>query len=294
MSFIPAIIDLELTNRCNLDCAMCPRIMQKMRLGDMSREILDGVLDEVLEWPGRIFRLHGIGEPLMAPQFRYAVERIKADPRGHRIDLVTNGQLLDREMTRFLLRHAVDTITVSVGAATEEAYRAVRGGRHFEKVVRNAVGAIDERDRRGAPTKIEVQLVRVPPADAQEQAFIDFWSRFDVTIEVWRDINRGRRAFDDVLTLDRPPCEMLRDYTVVCWEGRVGICCVDVPRFHIVGDVTQESLQQIYNGKRIQSLRDLHERRETSLMPLCVDCSFRDGKHIAYSCNVFRAKQGDN
>ena len=85
MTVIPEIVDLELTNRCNLDCVMCPRVMQKIRMGDMSRQLLDRVLDEVLEWPGRTFRLHGIGEPLLAPQFRYAVQRIKADPRGHRI-----------------------------------------------------------------------------------------------------------------------------------------------------------------------------------------------------------------
>jgi hypothetical protein len=288
MSCFPEIIDLELSNRCNLSCAMCPRLPQNARSGAMSVELLDRLLDEALALPGRTFRLHGSGEPLLAPTFKHAIERITAAPGEHGVSLVTNGHLLDREMIRFLLSHQVRQITVSIGAATAASYQKVRSSPNFDKVVKNAIHLIDERDRRGSPTVIDVQLVRVPPADVETEAFVQFWSRFNVVIEIWHDVNWGRRALGVPATLDLPPCERLWDSTVVCWDGRVALCCIDCYRLHVVGNVASASLREVYNGLILSAIREMHRQRQATCLPLCVDCSFRDGKHIAFSANVLK------
>ncbi|MEM6531067.1 MAG: radical SAM protein [Myxococcota bacterium] len=288
MKHFPTVIELELSNRCNLDCIMCPRLPQTLNMGDMSEALLHRVLGEALDVPGRIFRLHGIGEPLLSPLFRPAVERIKSDPGDHRIELLTNGHLLSRDMVRFLVRQEVDDVTISVAAATAESYLEVRRSKKFDRVVRNTVRLIDERDRTGADMRISVQLVRVPPADQEVDAFVDFWSRFDVVIEIWHDMNWGRRAFGAPATLDLEPCQHLWRHSVVCWDGRVGICCVDSARMHVVGNANQSSLREVYNGPEIEALRDIHRRRETYKMPICVDCSYRDDRHIAFLSNVSR------
>lgn len=286
--FFPSVIELELSNRCNLDCVMCPRLPQKLHLGDMERGLLDEVLDETLAVPERFFRLHGIGEPLLSPHLHHVVERIKGHPGEHGIELITNGHLLNRETARFLLRQQVDEIMVSVAAATPQGYEAVRKSTKLDLVVKNVIRLVDERDRMHAPTEIAVQLVRVPPVDGEVDAFVDFWSRFDVRVSIWHDLNWGRRAAAKPATLDLEPCRHLYEYTVVCWDGRVGICCVDAGRWHVIGDVNQASLREVYNGKVMTALRDLHQRRATTLMPLCVDCSFRDASHVAFEANVMR------
>ncbi|MBI5511757.1 MAG: radical SAM protein [Deltaproteobacteria bacterium] len=286
MSCFPTVIDLELSNRCNLACVMCPRLPQNAHSGAMRVELLDRLLDEAFRFPSRIFRLHGSGEPLLAPTFEHAVNRITTAPGEHAVHLVTNGHLLDRSMARFLLSHAVPQVTVSLGAATRETYEKVRSSTHFDEVVKNVIHFIDERDRRGSPTVIGVQLVRVPPADAEAEAFVAFWSRFDVVVEIWHDVNWGRRALDAPVTLDLPACERLWDSTVVCWDGRVALCCIDCYRLHVVGNVQNATLHQVYNGPSLEDIRDRHRRHATERLPLCVDCSFRDGNHIAFSANV--------
>ncbi len=291
MPHFPSILDVELSNRCNLDCVMCPRLPQKMHAGDMAPALLDRVLDEALAVPERTFRLHGIGEPLLSPLFAHAVERIKSDAGGHRIELVTNAHLLDRERARFILRQGVDNVTLSVAAFTAETYRAVRQSTRFDRVQRNAIRFIGERDRMHAPTHIEVQLVRVPPADREVDAFIDFWARWDVTVEIWHDLNRGRRATGQPPLAAMTPCHHLYDYTVVCWDGRVGICCIDAARLYVVGNANQHTLAHIYNDARITAIRALHATGDTSRMPICVDCSFRNQEHIAFSANVHRTGQ---
>ena len=284
----PLIFDLELSNRCNLDCVMCPRMPQKLHMGDMERSLLDKVLDEALAVPGRRFRLHGIGEPLLSPHFEHAVERIKGAPLDHVVELITNGHLLNRERVRFILRHEVDQVIVSVAAATAAGYEAVRRSTKFDLVVRNTLRLIDERTRLGAPTKVIVQLVRVPPVDREVDAFVEFWRRFDVEIELWHDLNWGLRVTHTPATLAHPPCPHLDTYTVVCWDGRVGICCVDAGRLHVIGNAATESVRDIYNGAVMQNLRAIHQRGTLYEMPICIDCSFRDGSHVAFAGNVHR------
>ncbi|MEL6546405.1 MAG: radical SAM/SPASM domain-containing protein [Myxococcota bacterium] len=289
MSLFPEIIELELSNRCNLDCVMCPRLPQKLNMGDMDRALLDRVLDESLAHPRRTFRLHGIGEPLLSPHFRHTVERIKNTTGEHRIDLITNGHLLSKDTGRFILRQEIDRLTVSVAAATPETYAVVRKSKKLDLVLKNTIRLLDEKARTGAATEVVVQLIRVPPADQEVDAFVEFWSRFDVTIEIWHDLNWGRRAFGAAPTLEFPPCEHLYRYSVVCWDGRVGICCVDASRMHVVGHLEKESLREAFNSQRMQAIRAIHERQETFHMPICVDCSFRDERHIAFSANTSRS-----
>lgn len=288
MELFPKTIELELSNRCNLDCVMCPRLPQKLNLGNMSEALITRVLDECLAYSERTFRLHGIGEPLLSPAFRDTVSRIKGSPGTHRLQLITNGHLLSRDTARFILRREVDRITVSVAAASAASYEAVRKSKQFDRVVRNTIRLIDERDRMGSQSTIAVQLVRVPPADQEVDAFVDFWSRFDVDVEIWHDLFWGRRALGEPATLDLPPCRELYEYSVVCWDGRVGICCVDGARLHTVGHLERQSLKEAFNGPIINAMRRAHEARDTTPMPICVDCSFRDGRHVAFESNVYR------
>ena len=182
----------------------------------------------------------------------------------------------------------MDRVTVSVGAATAATYKAVRQSAAFDRVIHNTIRLIDERDRVSTPTLIEVQLVRVPPADLEVEQFVDFWSRFDVTIGIWHDFNWGRRSLGTPPTLELAPCARLWDSTVICWDGRLVLCCIDCLRLNVVGNLAVQTLTEAYNGVCLESIRDLHRRSLTYLLPLCVDCTFRDGNHIAFSSNVHR------
>lgn len=83
-------IELELTNRCNADCVMCPR--QDLRpLGTMTPEVLEGSL-ALIEGSGAGVILQGIGEPTLYPELPQTIRHIRALlPAGAPILMVTNG-----------------------------------------------------------------------------------------------------------------------------------------------------------------------------------------------------------
>lgn len=285
MGELPVHIEIELTNRCNLACVMCCQRPTGDQRGDMEPHLLSRILEETLPFPRRIFTFHGVGEPLLSGQLRPAVTSVKESPNRHTTLIVTNGVLLDARMRRLLLTTGVDAIRVSVGAMTPEAYEQVRGSRQLSRVVANTLRLVEDRDLVGARTQIGVQLVLVPPADLEVDSFIEFWSEVDVEIEIWRDFRSGRPP-----GAPRPPgvCRHLQDSTIIGWDGRVSLCCIDAERKYVLGNVADQSLEQIYNGPAMQQIRDAQARGDYGSIPLCAACAYRDESHIVMRANRFR------
>jgi radical SAM protein with 4Fe4S-binding SPASM domain len=80
----------------------------------------------------RFFRLVG-GEPFLHPAFREVVHYIKA--KGCRLDIISNGTLIDEEMARFLVSERVDRVRISIDGL-EEIDDFYRGKGAFSKTMK--------------------------------------------------------------------------------------------------------------------------------------------------------------
>lgn len=152
---------VEVTSACNLACAICIRNAWAEPLGHMPlprfTRLLDGLPRvSASPSPSITLSLSGFGEPLVHPQFLELVRR--ARERGARIEIITNGTLLDTAMARELVALGVAQVTVSLDGGDEIAYTAIRG--HALKPAVAAVHHLIEARRRGRkPIEIGVAFV---------------------------------------------------------------------------------------------------------------------------------------
>ena len=117
-------IYLELTDRCNLSCAICYRkSWDDMEFNlDMNDDMLDRVEASLGETEGiKKLVLGGIGEPLYHPRFTEIVERFKEYP----LHITTNGTLLSEEIIN-TIAGTVQDMTVSVDGVGK-AFEEIRG-----------------------------------------------------------------------------------------------------------------------------------------------------------------------
>jgi tungsten cofactor oxidoreducase radical SAM maturase len=117
-------IYLELTDRCNLSCAICYRkSWDDMEFNlDMNDDMLDRVEASLGETDGiKKLVLGGIGEPLYHPRFTEIVERFKEYP----LHITTNGTLLSEEIIN-TIAGTVQDMTVSVDGVGK-AFEEIRG-----------------------------------------------------------------------------------------------------------------------------------------------------------------------
>ena len=131
----PSKLFLEVTTRCNLRCKMCVKQSgdNGIASGDMSISTLER-LTPVLAYLDEVI-ISGIGEPLLHPQLETFIEKIKTElPPYGSVGLQTNGTLLTRSRIERLLSVDIDTICISVDAATSELLASIRTGAQFDQL----------------------------------------------------------------------------------------------------------------------------------------------------------------
>ncbi len=164
---------VEVTSACNLACATCIRRTWAEPLGHMPLPRFQRLLAGLLGAEGQkstdafpsgvasprraiTLSLSGFGEPLVHPHFLELVRL--ARERGTRVEIITNGTLLDATMAHELVALGVGQVTVSLDGGDEIAYTAVRG--HSRAPALAAVHHLIEARRRGRkPIEIGVAFV---------------------------------------------------------------------------------------------------------------------------------------
>ncbi len=112
-SRLPQEIQIEVTNRCNLDCRMCPRTRWGMPLVDMSETVFARILAE-LPAGLRVATLTGWGEPLLHPRLFEMVRAVRKRRPKALVRYTTNGTFLDEERQAETIHSGVGQVNLSV------------------------------------------------------------------------------------------------------------------------------------------------------------------------------------
>ncbi len=129
----PQRIVFEATNRCNLRCEMCGQSQRQFKGKDLSLEhfiktkpFWDTVYD---------VSLFGWGEPLLNPNFLEFFKQISE--YKPQIFVLTNGLLLNEEISLHLLHGGLAFLNFSFDSTTPAKYNKIRRGSDFHKVLKN-------------------------------------------------------------------------------------------------------------------------------------------------------------
>ena len=181
----PLEIFLEISNVCDLKCAMCvqfsalnplrQKIIKGTRRGFMEQGEISSNLKNVLKH-ALLVHCFGYGEPTIHPEFRSFLDLISGSEVM--IDFFTNGMHLDEEFCRFLVDRNVYKITVSFSGATKETYESIYIGGDFEKVLSGIRCLSDLKKERRA---------RYPIIEVNSLGFRDHVAQFDKFVTLMAD-----------------------------------------------------------------------------------------------------------
>jgi len=276
----PLILQIEVTNLCNLKCRMCPREKEfekeGITPGNMSFETFENVLRG---WIGDIYQIHlfGRGEPLLAPELPRMIHY--AASRGvPYITFSTNGHPLRGDVARAIAESDLDEVRVSIDGADEEGYRAVRGV-SLESLKQNLR---DFREMSDIPISISGTLsrenwesIRALPDLAAELGAVALrlypvapYTYLGVDdVGLTPEQKREYRSFcDDVKVRAKdkgvtfipishyaPSCNVPFVMTFIDVEGNMTVCC----RLEtmVVGNVLKEGFDNVWRGPAMQRWR---------------------------------------
>jgi MoaA/NifB/PqqE/SkfB family radical SAM enzyme len=129
-------IYIEPTNGCNLDCRTCMRNTWEEPIGRMSEATFERFLESIRKLsPIPSIFFGGLGEPLFHPRTVEWLARVKQS--GARVELITNGTMLNEKISHQIIQAGLDVLWVSLDGATPESYADVRLGAELPQVLEN-------------------------------------------------------------------------------------------------------------------------------------------------------------
>jgi radical SAM protein with 4Fe4S-binding SPASM domain len=281
---------VETTNLCNANCSFCGyRFMQRPKV-DMPLDLYEKALREYASsGGGNINFTPTVGDPLVDKEIVTRIEMARALPEIQDIFLYTNAILLDRFGYDTLLQSGLTRLAISTFIGSHEGYERYYGNDKYGKVVENIIEAARRNRELGNPVRISLHLrVEGDRASWEEtetyQTIATLIGETNIDyLEVY-DAWGGRIKKEDVpegTSLDEPialsekiksPCfEMYRRLHILA-DGNVGACvCVDLESEIKVGNVKDQTLDEIWRGQRLRDYRS--NWTDGNLPEVCKSCT---------------------
>lgn len=270
----PDHVDIEASSACNMRCPMCFTItgefQANVNLTVMRWELFTKIVDECVERGAFSIRLSWRGEPTLNPRFVEMARYAKA--RGIKeVSSLTNALRLTPEMFEELVDIGMDWLTISFDGMGE-TYDRIRKPATFDEAVAKIRRFHEIKQRRGSAKPV-VKIQGVWPAVKENpQAFYDTFRGIVDQVAVNPLLDYLRRDEDIVYRKDFT-CPVLWQRMAVGADGKVGLCAHDEIGHHIVGDVTRQSIAEIWNGPALRAARAAHvAHRGVQTYAACKEC----------------------
>jgi len=137
----------------------------------MDMRVFENALSTMPESVHTVF-LGGMGEPLCHEDIVYMVRR--AAMRSKRVEVLTNGTLLTREMSAALLGAGLDMLWISLDSVDAGMYESIRQKSSFSLLRQNISDFNTERQKKGHPASFGLSFVAMKSNVAQLGGLVKF------------------------------------------------------------------------------------------------------------------------
>lgn len=286
---LPSITQIEVTNRCNLQCPMCYRTTDMMR---SPRNLDLGLLRTMIargDFAGSSYvELQMAGEPTLHPELGTIVDLLHRDA-GVLVGLSTHGLCMVKEgVTEALLK--LDALTISIDSTNPDTYAKLRYPGTLEKLYANLDYFFKQFSQAQNTPFTELQLVKTDLAKGtgniaalQKVAERRGWAPY-VTIRTTADCFSEMQGRVAEGTNPRNTDLCITPYTAVSItaDGSVVSCCFifepNRSQVNYYGDLNQQSLAEIWSSDRVKEMQ--RQQKCGELSGQCTKCYLKSPTFI--------------
>jgi len=278
----PLHLDIAITNVCNLECTFCARTVRVdegrwRKAQHMDLELFKKIIDEATELGTYSINLNLLNEPLIHPKLlemiRYAKQKGIVDVFFH-----THGGLLNVEKANELLDSGLDRLLISIDSPYKEKYNKIRVLSDFDTVMENLKRFKEMRDKRNQLNPvIRVSFIQFPDISEKElmdakKLFLQFADAigFQQYVDPRKEVGKDKTyppGYQSQFVCQQPFTRLS-----IIEDGRVSPCCLDYDQELIIGDVSKQSLKEIWESHKLEQIRDIMKKGEFYTIPACATC----------------------
>ncbi len=296
----PALL-LDVTNRCNAKCVWCPN-PDLTDLGVMKMDLYKKIIDDYAV-KGGVVHFGTFGEPLMDKTLREKIQYLRRYPSIQRVEVLTNAFFMNGKIIPTLLEHSV-AVDISLDELDKETFEDVKK-MSYDVVRENIIDLLEANDWRARPVpvnfriktlktmeetlnheffrKIESHNCTIALTPIDDNIISNWAGKFDKEsfLEQHDIPANGTSKFNHKrfnLT-NRSPCTQLWKWLVVYWDGSVVLCCADMFSSTAVGNLREDSIEEVWRGTVMTEMRKKMIARKRFDIPLCQNCDIHLSWH---------------
>ena len=270
-------IYIEITNICNLKCKFCPETSRNKEY--MSIENFEKIIEKIHKHT-KLVCLHVKGEPLLHSNLEELLEIL--EKYNLKANITTNGTLITQNIETIKKSKAVRQINFSIHSLTQNAeleaeylnsiFKSVEELSHkivsyrlwnITKLQDNLINKdiIEEIEKYYNIQNLAETLKQNSFLKLRENLFINQDIEF-----TWPNIN-GKEI------IKKGRCLALKEQIAILVDGTVVPCCLDNNGDIPLGNILEESLEDILNKDKAQTMRKNFENKVITCK-LCGTCGF--------------------
>ena len=282
----PFTIYIDPSSACNFKCNFCCHsitsgLIKKSGFKPqiMDFELFSSVIEQIKHFPDKIkmLSLFLVGEPLLNKRLPDMIAYAKKSMITDRIFLTTNGSLLTKQVNRALIDAGLDEILISVEALDKEKYREIAFFNiDYELFVDNIRDLNENRKNCNV-------FVKIADTGMNNEEINKFHSMYDEICDlayiepvmpVFEGVDYSNNKIPESNKIGRQVEICPRPFfsTAVHPNGNVGCCIVDYNEGVVFGNVKEQSLMDIWNGKKINDFRHTQLKKKRHTLNVCDNC----------------------
>lgn len=270
----PFVVQIFPIYNCNFKCVYCIFQLDKSKRGFISDKVVMNFdlykkcIDDIAKLPNKVktLRFVGIGEPLLhkniAEMVEYAVSKNAAD----RVEILTNAALLTPKMSDSLIKAGLSRLVVSLQGTTKDKYQKVSGVNiDFDKLVENLRYFFKHKGQ----TQVYIKIIDCALDNKDdERRFYEIFGNICDTMAVehtvpihsgvdYKKVLKGRNMSLTQFGLpvsEIKICPQPFLHLQINPDGKV-VPCYSFEYPGIMGDCRNQSVCEIWNGKKFQNFR---------------------------------------
>ncbi len=289
----PMTISFEPTTACNLRCPECPSGLRSFsrETGNLKQDFFRSTIDQLhKDLLYLIFYFQG--EPYINPGFLDMVRY--ASKKKIYTTTSTNGHFLNDENAKKTIESGLDRMIISVDGTTQETYENYRKEGTLETVLQGARNVIKWKKKLKSKTPHTIfQFLVVKPNEQQINEIYELAKEIGIdevklkTAQVY-DYKHGNDLIPTIEKYSRYKKEKDGSYSiknellnhcwklwhacVITWDGLVVPCCFDKDAIHRLGDLKENSFDEVWHGENYVGFRTkLLQGRDQ--IDICKNCT---------------------
>jgi len=272
----PFSISIEPTTTCNLRCPECPSGLRAFNrpTGNLDKDFFKKTIDEIYkELLYLIFYFQG--EPYINPEF---LEMVKyANEKKLYTITSTNGHFLNDENAKKTIESGLDRLIISLDGTTQDVYESYRRGGDMNKVLEGAENMVKWKKKLNSTKPYLIfQFLVVKPNEHQiedvkrvakeigidkvlfKTAQIYDYKNGNPLIPTIDKYSRYKKESDGTFAIKNKlanSCWKMWHSNVITWDGKVVPCCFDKDADFVMGDLQNNTFQEIWTDKKYGKFR---------------------------------------